>query len=111
MRTKEQLDRIKHLLFLVNEYPELFKKSSGFCGFMEILRCKKIISERTQNSILNVLFLDTINPLKSKANRLGVWYSFFYKTSENGYFFTIGCVWRRKRWLNRLILKLEKYVK
>ena len=108
METKEQLHYIRQLLFLVNEHPKLLKRSAGFCSFISKLQYRNIISKKDEKLLIDVLFLHTINPNFSKINRLGVRYSFFYRTSKNGYFFQPGCVWRRKKWLKRLILKLEK---
>ena len=110
MEIKHQLNYIRQLLFLVNEHPKLLKENYGFCTFLFKLEARNIISKETKELLFNVLFLDTINPTSSKANRLGVRYSFFYRTSKNGYFFRPGCIWRRKKWLKRLILKLEKDV-
>lgn len=110
MEIKHQLNYIRQLLFLVNEHPKLLKENYGFCTFLFKLKARNIISKKTKELLFNVLFLDTINPTSSKANRLGVRYSFFYRTSKNGYFFRPGCIWRRKKWLKRLILKLEKDV-
>lgn len=110
MEIKHQLNYIRQLLFLVNEHPELLKHSTGFCSFISVLQHRNIISKETEKLLIDVLFLYTINPTLSKANRLGVRYSFFYRTSKNGYFFRPGCIWRRKKWLKRLILKLEKDV-
>ena len=110
MEIKHQLNYIRQLLFLVNEHPKLLKNRKGLCSFISTLQYRNIISKETEKLLFSVLFLDTINPSLSKANRLGVRYSFFYRTSKNGYFFRPGCIWRRKKWLKRLILKLEKDV-
>ena len=101
---------MKRLLFLVNKHPKLLKQYFGLCDFISELYDREYISEDDKLNIKSIILSSEINPKYYSPNRLGVRFSFIEKTSYSMYWFKPGCVWRRKLWLKRLILKLEKDV-